>query len=162
METKKQKDIISSKIRTLIESGMSAEEVAKTLQEEERRKQEIKMEGDEKEVFPEEIRIVAQALAFRVATPGDIAEIWSVLSASYKPEVTGNESFRSGEVVSLQSIHQIFDDPSYHWLLVESPNGHGFIEDGSILGVCCYSLDGISRKNGEANHFYQHELMSTQ
>lgn len=56
-----------------------------------------------------------------------------------------------GEIISRQTVVDLFDDDSYKWCIVEAPSGKFIEEDGMILGVCCYSTDGVARKNGTAN-----------
>ena len=93
--------------------------------------------------------MIAQALAFRKATEEDIPFIHSLLNSAYRGEISGPEAFRAGPAVSLESVHDLFSDESYMWLLVEVPCGKGIIDDGTLLGACCFSMDGIARKNGE-------------
>jgi ribosomal protein S18 acetylase RimI-like enzyme len=154
---------LQNKIRHMVEvEGMTPDELLKKLHEdaerqlieqadeEERRRRGVTSTTDlaEFDDVPKEIQLIAQALAYRVATIDDLDELHKLLSLAYKDEVNGNEAFRIGESVSKESVEYHLSDPSYQWLLVEAPNGHGILRDGDILGACCYSTDGVSKKNG--------------
>ncbi len=102
--------------------------------------------SNDNEHFSDKIQIAAQPLAFRNATNTDIRQIIMILKLAYDCEVHGSESFRSAPVISFDSID--LSDQSYTWLVVEVPSGRGIEADGALIGVCCYSTDGISRKNG--------------
>ena len=106
--------------------------------------------GGEEEAFPREIRLIAQALAFTSdVTEADSSRVHSVLSASYVAECGGTEAFRGGPALMRATVEALVADPCYRWVLVEAPNGHRAEEDGALLGACCYTTDGVSRKNGE-------------
>jgi GNAT superfamily N-acetyltransferase len=136
---------------SMLESGMSPAEAAKRMEEEAERAALQEVEGpDEEEEFPDEIKIISQALAFRKAEPEDLMSIMKLLNAAYGVEVgQGEESFRSGDPVSVEVVIRLFDDSSYEWLVTEAPNGQEVLQDGAILGVCVYSTDGASRRNGQ-------------
>lgn len=64
------------------------------------------------------------------------------------------EGFRRGKALPDDAIESLFfNDPSFKWLIVEAPNGHGIEKDGVILGASCFSTDGISKRNGEKEGF---------
>ena len=136
---------------SLLESGMAPAEAARKMEEEAEKAALREVEGpDEEEEFPDEIKIISQALAFRKAEPEDLMGIMRLLNAAYKPEVgQGEESFRSGDPISVEVVIKLFDDPSMEWLVTEAPNGQEVLQDGTILGVCVYSTDGTSRRNGQ-------------
>jgi hypothetical protein len=140
----------TNKILTMVENGLGTDEIALALTE---MAEMEKLEGEEKgkeENFPDEIRIIAQALAFREAvTEADFVSILAVLAIAYSAETYGLERFRSGDSISDQNLNDLRKDKSYHWLVVECPNGQGVEADGAILGACCFSTDGISRRNGK-------------
>ena len=141
-----------NKIMGMVEAGMDTDEIAQALQETAERKTLALTEGndDDEEMFPGEIRLIAQALAFRnEVDDSDLPRIWDVLSAAYQAEVSGLDAYRSGIALSKDTLNSLHNDASYKWLIVEAPNGHHVEIDGAILGVCCYSTDGISRRNGE-------------
>lgn len=147
---------LAARVYGLIESGLSSEDVAKALVEDNVSRHLSKTEGsrsfaEETEVFADEIRVIAQALAYRQATAEDIPEVARLLEAAYAPEVQadGAEAFRVGAAVSLDSVEALFADASYLWQVVEAPSGRDVELDGVILGCCCYSTDGVSRRNGE-------------
>ena len=123
---------------SMLESGMSPAEAAKRMEEEAERAALQEVEGpDEEEEFPDEIKIISQALAFRKAEPEDLMSIMKLLNAAYGVEVgQGEESFRSGDPVSVEVVIRLFDDSSYEWLVTEAPNGQEVLQDGAILGVC--------------------------
>ena len=105
----------------------------------------------EKEKFSEELIAVAQALAYRKGTLHDINTIFDLLNMSYISDIEGPEAYRSGCLMSLEAIKDSIETESLNWLLVEVPEGRSTIEDGSVIGLCSYSTDGISRRNG---HLY--------
>ena len=134
----------------MVQNGLGTDEIALALTEM-AELENLKGENEEnKESFPDEIRIIAQALAFREAeTDSDFVSISSVLAEAYRAETDGLESFRVGISVSDQTLNDLRKDKSYHWLIVECPNGQGVEVDGAILGACCFSTDGTSRRNGK-------------
>lgn len=141
------KQKVMSQVMALMESGLTPEEIAKTMQAERERAIEGESESDEE--FPKEIRTMSQALAFRVGTIDDIQNIWKLLNKAYGAETSGSEAFRSGEAVMLSTIEHLFADESYRWTLMEAPSGHDEESDGVLLGLCCFSTTGVSRRNGE-------------
>jgi hypothetical protein len=143
---------------TMVEGGMDTDAIAKALQESAELKHLAATEGadavpdrdGDNEVVPREIRLIAQALAFSSdVTAADVPRVHQVLAAAYAAECVGAESFRGGPALSSAAVEALVADPSYRWVLVEAPNGHRAEEDGALLGACCYSTDGVSRKNGE-------------
>lgn len=143
--------VLNSKVREYVETlGLSSEELLNQLQNEAIQQLMEAEEGKNEEVIPSEIRIISQALAYRSATIDDIDEIFALLSQAYQEELYGGEAFRKdAAAVSKDSIIQYIEDPSYEWTLLEAPNGQGYEKDGVLLGACCYSTDGVSRKNGK-------------
>ena len=146
---------LAVRVRELAESGVSAEGIAAALVEDNVRRELAKTEGsstyaEDTEIFPDEIKVIAQALAYRLATEQDLEEITRLLNAAYAPEVAvPPKGFRVGEAVTRESVEALFHDPAYKWTVVEAPSGRDVELDGVILGVCCYSTDGVSRKNGQ-------------
>ena len=122
---------------------------------------EEEIEEQEKEMFPNEIKLIVQALAFRYCSIEDAGDIYRVLNKAYACEIVRvnsaadgakTEAFRRDEeAVSLSSITSLFDDKEteYKWLCVEAPSGMGILDDGAMLGVCCFGTSGTSRKNGQ-------------
>ena len=124
---------------------------------------EKELDEQEKELFPNEIKLIAQALAFRYCSREDAEEICRVLKKAYSCEIVHynssaaigatSEAFRRDkEAVALSAITALFDvgdGTEYKWLCVEAPSGMGVLDDGSMLGVCCFSTSGVSRKNGQ-------------
>jgi hypothetical protein len=141
---------------TMVEAGMDTDDIAMALRETAELKALVASgeDHDEEESFPGEIRLIAQALAFRsVVEDDDLPRVLDVLSVAYSAEVSGLEAFRSGLSISRETLEGLYNDESYKWLVVEAPNGHHIEVDGAILGVCCYSTDGVSRKNGEVEGY---------
>ena len=141
---------------------MGTDEIAIALQEMRELKEIEEIEGrgagegsgvKKMESFPDEIRIIAQALAYRDVESEDIDRLHDVLSAAYSAEVQGTEKFRTGDAISRDNLTSLHSDKSYRWLIVEAPNGQGVEVDGAVLGVCCYSTDGVSRKSGNYSYF---------
>ena len=104
----------------------------------------------ERETFPDELLVISQALAYRKPTVIDSKAIYDLVNRCYLPEVEGAEAFReSGHFMSLDHIEASIRDGTLSWILVEVPEGRETEEDGSIIAVCSYTSDGLSRKNGE-------------
>ncbi len=141
---------IMAQMMEMVEAGMDPESIAKKLQAEHRGE----ADDSEEEVFPDEVRVVSQALAFRNACNADKESIFSLLSVAYAAEVSGPESFRSAPAVGPHELDSLFslgeggEDTPYQWLVVEAPSGKDVESDGCLLGACCYSVDGVSRRNG--------------
>ena len=149
MSIQKRCPIGANKIMTMVECGYGTDEIATALQEMSDLKALEATEGEKVERFPDEIRIIAQALAFRyITTKSDFESISGILSAAYSAEVSGLESFRAGESITKEDLANLFSDDLYQWIMVECPNGQGVEADGAIIGVCCFSTNGISRRNG--------------
>jgi len=142
--------VLNNKVRDYVETlGMSSEELLNQLQNEALQQLQEESEGKNEEVIPNEIRLISQALAYRSATIEDLDEIFALLSQAYQEEIHGPEAFRKDQLaVSKDSILQYLENPLYEWTLLEAPNGQEYEKDGILLGACCYSTDGISRKNG--------------
>lgn len=144
-----------SKILELAKSGHSAEEIGKIVVEDEAQKKQQELEAASgeftEEPIPDEIQVMAQALAYRHATVEDTEDITSLLNDSHRPDVfSKNEAFRTGDLVQLEVIRSMIEDTeTYSWILVEAPDGRGVEKDGIILGVSCFSMNGTSRRNGE-------------
>lgn len=133
----------------MVENGLGTDEIALALTEMAEMENQEGGNAGKEEHFPDEIRIIAQALAFREAvTESDFVSILAVLAIAYSAETHGLESFRIGDSVTDQNLNDLRSNKSYHWLVVECPNGQGVEADGAILGACCFSTDGVSRRNG--------------
>jgi ribosomal protein S18 acetylase RimI-like enzyme len=139
---------MAAKLADLIEGGLNPEQIIQHFKNADEEKAINDKEWDDVEVFPDEIHIISQALAYREATLDDAKELHALLCSAYKPEIEGSESFRQGEVVSESVVHTLLHDATYKWLLVEAPSGKNIERDGVILGAACFSTDGVSRKNG--------------
>lgn len=64
--------------------------------------------------------------------------------------MTGKEAFRRGPgTVSKALVSRLLQGGGYQWVLLEVPNGCNIESDGTVLGVCCFTTDGVCRKNGE-------------
>lgn len=140
---------VQAKIRDAVEAeGLSPEEVLRRLHEQ----AELELLGDEapeSDKIPNQIYIIAQALAYRAAAPEDLEEIFALLNESYSDEVSGKDAFREGPAVRKSEVEELLSDADLLWLVGEAPNGHGYERDGVILGVCAYTTNGISRRNGK-------------
>ena len=136
-----------SQVTELIQSGLNPQQIADHLMEQSRRQSEGIEE--EPEVFSDEVLIASQALAFREASKDDAGKISRIINDAYQGEIVGPEAFREGPTVTESIIADMLDIDTYHWTLVEAPCGRGIEEDGTVLGVCCFTTDGVSRRNGE-------------
>lgn len=140
---------MAAKLMDLIEGGLDPEQIIQHFKNEDEKKAIEDIEGDDSdEVFPDEVLIISQALAYRDATVDDVSELHKLLSAAYSPEVAGSEAFRTGDAVGIASVQDSFRSGSFRWLVVEAPSGKGIELDGVILGAVCYSVDGVARKDG--------------
>jgi len=144
--TKKDPKLVSQ-ITDMIQSGMDSQTIADNLVEQSRR--ESKGVIEVQEVFSDEITVSAQALAFRNATAADIEVIARLINSAYAKEVFGHEAFREGPTITEDTVALMLGDATYYWTLVEAPCGRGVEDDGTVLGVCCFTTDGISKKNGQ-------------
>jgi GNAT superfamily N-acetyltransferase len=96
--------------------------------------------------------MISQAFAYRKPDSSDIQRVHELLNAAYLDEINGPEAFRvsrTEESVSLETVQYLFDDASYQWLVMENPSGNGAFDSDAIVGACCFSTDGVSRRNGE-------------
>jgi uncharacterized protein YoaH (UPF0181 family) len=139
------KQKVVAQIHELMEKGMTAEEIAKKLQSDREKSFEP---PDSDEEFASEIKTVSQAFAFRRGNEHDIPEIFNLLNSAYQCEVKGDEKFRAGEAMTMESVMDLFSDETYRWLVMEAPNGFEDETDGLMLGVSCFTTDGVSRRNG--------------
>ena len=138
-----------AKLMDLVESGVNPLDIAKHLEEDAEKAALEAVEGPpEDEIFAREIKIIAQALAYRKAEAADLHEVMTLLTNAYKYEIIGDEAFRAGPSLNVELFIELFEDPSYQWLVCEAPNGRGVEKDGVILGVSIFSVDGVSRCNG--------------
>jgi ribosomal protein S18 acetylase RimI-like enzyme len=139
----------TAQLMGMVERGLGTDEIEAALKEMAETQAIEASEGVQEETFPKEIRLIAQALAFRSIEEADTAVVTEVLSDAYLAETIGEDSFRKGPSIPKQMIMDLLNDKSYKWILVEAPNGHNIEADGAVLGACCFSTDGVSRKNGE-------------
>lgn len=95
-----------------------------------------------------EIRVVAQALAFRGAQRTDARELETLINAAYRGEMAGQpEGFRQSPVVDGAMIRAMIADSDCKWVIAETPNGQDAVEDGTILGACCFSVGSAASNN---------------
>eukprot|EP01038_Epipyxis_sp_PR26KG_P016615 gene16615-22703_t len=134
---------MAARLATLVESGLNPEEIIATF-----KRAESEANQQEEEIFPDEIMLISQPLAFRNIEYTDTMEVYELLRACYRAEIDGDESFRSGDSITLEAIHSLLENSLYKWILVEAPNGKGIETDGVILGVACFTTDGDSICNG--------------
>lgn len=140
---------MAAKLMDLIEAGLDPEQIIQKFKNDDEQKALEDVEGDDSdEVFPDEVIIISQALAYREAVASDAEELSRLLNSAYAPEVSGSESCRDGQSVELSDIEGLLKNPTYKWLVVEAPSGKNIELDGVILGAACFSVDGSSRKNG--------------
>ncbi len=140
---------MAAKLTSLVESGMSAEEIIANFREESENRDNSREVSEERERFPDEIRLISQPLAYRIPTIDDIDELQKLFDSGYSAEIEGPESFRFGPAIDRSLFINLFSDTSYQWLVMEAIDSHkGSLNTASILGACCYSTDGVSRCNG--------------
>ena len=102
-----------------------------------------------RETFSDELVAISQALAYRRAIVSDAVAVFRLLKHAYSAEVEGRESFRMGEFMTVEDITASIVEEEFSWLLMEVPEGRQTDVGESLIGICCYSTDGISRRNGE-------------
>lgn len=67
----------------------------------------------------DEVRVVAQALAFRQAVIGDILDLTRLVNDAYAPESSGYpQGFRTQTLVDVETIRAMIWDKDCHWILV--------------------------------------------
>ncbi len=137
---------IAAQVTNLIESGLCPDEIINHFRSEDEKKVN---QSSESEIFPDEIYQISQAFAYRSACLSDDISIFNLLYKSYSIEIDGDESFRSDEAVSLDTIRSLLNDDTYQWILAELPSGQYVGNDGALIGVCCFSTTGLSRRNGK-------------
>lgn len=151
-----------AKLQDLVESGLGPDEIIQHFREEDKKKELAENEGVDEESIPEEIRVIAQALAYRGPEEGDLKPLCSLINAAYVPESNGGtESFRAGECISKEDLHELITGNQYNWLIVEAPGRTGDHGSSLILGATCYSTSGKSKKNGDYFHdcrLYKNQL----
>jgi len=97
-----------------------------------------------------EIRVIAQALAFRDADAGDAEVLEKLANDAYAAEREGRpEGFRTTPCVDLETVQAMIEDPDCHWILAEAPRGMNAVVDGQILGCACYSVGAAAAKTPE-------------
>lgn len=155
--------MLHNKIRNAAEfSGMEPDQILRELHQDAERQ--LAREYDERqaakygvkqsedggeESFPQEIRLIARALAYRQASLEDLEQLEVLLNKAYKAELEGTEAFRGDQqAVSTESITYHLTEASYQWLVIEAPAGQTAEPEGTILGACCYSTDGNYRMKG--------------
>ena len=138
---------LAATITSLIEKGLNPDEIMSYFRSEDEKKL-YKTTMNETEIFPDEIYLISQAFAYRSASKADALQIYDLLRQAYSAEIEGDESFRTGEPIELVTIQNLLEDESYQWVLVETPSGRDLEKDGSLIGLCCFSTTGLSRKNG--------------
>lgn len=139
---------LAAELQTLIESGMNPDQLIQHFKEKDESKEGDDGSTDAPELFPDEIRMISQAFAYREPASDDIKGVYDLLNAAYMDELNGPESFRvsrTKESVSLETIQYLFADSSYQWLVMENPSE----DSDAMIGACCFSTDGVSRRNGE-------------
>lgn len=139
---------IAAKVLSLVESGLNPEEVIAKLKEEEALKGGTYSDEMLDALITSEIRTISQPLAYREMREPDKDEVLRLLRLAYSADVKGQERFRSGVILSDEEWTSVVEDDSYAWMLVEAPSGFDVESDGTILGVCCFSYSGKSRRNG--------------
>lgn len=85
---------VNARILELVEKGYESSQILAILKEEqELREDPHRLDGEEegeKETFPDAIRLIAQALAFRDAVDEDVEEVLKLLQDAYQCDIEGN------------------------------------------------------------------------
>jgi hypothetical protein len=99
---------------------------------------------DAKHPLAEQINVIAQGLAFTLATKADVAKITAVVNSAYNKmeriDKNWGEGFRTGDAVDDETVAMMIRDPDVTVMLCECPDGRGFVKNGTLLGVCCFSV----------------------
>lgn len=109
--------------------------------------QKLRAELDRQHPRLAEIRLMAQALAFRSAEPGDAAVLVRLLNEAYAAEratPANPQGFNPDPLTDRATVDAMILDPDCRWLLVEAPDGQGEFPDGLLLGCCCFSVGGAA------------------
>ena len=99
----------------------------------------------------DEVRVVAQALAFRRADAADAVELTSVILKGYDGENSGRpEGFRTAPILDVETVEAMIGDPDCHWILVGCAAAmrggtHCCSISHSSLGHCAPSSELIYR-----------------
>jgi N-acetylglutamate synthase-like GNAT family acetyltransferase len=142
-------DQLTPEILGLIQDGKVPLEIAQKVLNFENASDPLERADLQRESFSDEMVAISQALAYRQASAGDSTAICRLLNQAYAPEVVGSESFRLGDFMSAEDISTSIDEGELNWLIMEVPEGRQTDSDEAIIGICSYSTDGISRRNGE-------------
>ena len=142
---------MAARIMDLVQAGVRPDQIAQKLDEELSAKRLLEEEGPPpEEQFPEEILLISQALAFTIPKEDDAERICKLLNDAYIDETIGDEAFRqAAPVVEVETMRSMLTSEDYKWVAVEVPDGRGVEEDGALLGISCFTTDGVSRRNGE-------------
>ncbi|GMH53369.1 hypothetical protein TL16_g01440 [Triparma laevis f. inornata] len=103
-----------------------------------------KQQRDEEDNHPrlDEIRVIAQTLAFSKASTKDAPAIAVLLNLAYNKAECNNgvEKFRTGDVIDEATVSAMIRDPGCRMMIAEVPDGKRVVKNGAIIAVCCYSV----------------------
>jgi N-acetylglutamate synthase-like GNAT family acetyltransferase len=151
--------LLQNKIKNAVElRGLESDQLLKELHDEAERKlmsdndsyrgsiQDIE---EDTETVREDINLISRAMAYRMATSHDLPKLHKLLNASYKPEIEGNEAFRSdSDAIATETLEFYLTLQSgYKWTLLEVPSQSTCEKEGTILGACCFTTEGRARSN---------------
>ena len=97
---------MAARIMDLVQAGVRPDQIAQKLDEELSAKRLLEEEGPApEEQFPEEILLIAQALAFSTPQEEDAMRICKLLNEAYIDETIGDEAFRkAAPVVEMEAM----------------------------------------------------------
>lgn len=107
----------------------------------------LRAELDQQHERINEIRLIAQALAFREADPSDVAGLVRLVNEAHAAERSSPSNpagFNPNPLIDEDTVAAMVADPACQWLLVEAPIGLGGFPDGTLLGCACYSVGGAA------------------
>ena len=110
---------------------------------------------DAKHPRANQIIVISQGLAFSNATVKDVERVTALVNETYnkaeRVEANWGEGFRTGDAVDTETIAMMIRDPDVFVLLCEAPDGRKILKDGTLLGVCCYSIGAAAVTAGQAS-----------
>lgn len=143
--------VFMSKVKDLAEKGLNPDEIIDAFRQEDIAKANSSADDgvtfDEK--IPDEIKVIAQALAYRDPEPEDLNVLYSLLNASYSVEWTGSQAFRQeGDCVDKSTLEDMIASSEYRWIVVEAPGRSRDDGRSLILGAACFTTSGSCKRNG--------------
>ena len=89
----------------------------------------------------QEVRVIAQTLAFGECGAKDVVRVCELLNEGYnRAECEGEEGYRDGDVLDEGIMRDMVRDKGVRVMVAEVPDGKEVVRDGSVIGCCVYSV----------------------